>query len=169
MSWSNIASTACPIARSLAIVGDRWTLLVLRELFLKQHRFEDIQAQTGMSPHLLSMRLKRLEKDGIIRRETYNQRPVRHGYRLTEKGKDLYPVLLALKAWGERWDRGSGTREPAVMLIHRQCGHPTGMALACPSCGGHFGLGDVEVKLSPFFTREREERRKAFKARRSPS
>lgn len=81
------------------MVGDRWTLLILRELFIGVPRFEDIQAQTGMSSHLLSARLRRLETDRILTRRPYSKRPVRYEYRLTDKGLDLYPVILGLKAW----------------------------------------------------------------------
>ena len=78
MGWSEVGDTVCPIARALAVVGDRWTVLILRELFLGVKRFEEFQQQTGMSPHLLSTRLKRLEAEGIVVRRPYSERPVRH-------------------------------------------------------------------------------------------
>lgn len=101
MGWSEVGGTVCPIARALAVVGDRWTMLILRELFLATRRFEEFQAQTGMSSHLLSSRLKRLEADGVVGRRRYSDRPARHEYRLTEKGLALYPILLGLKSWGK--------------------------------------------------------------------
>ncbi|HET7622476.1 MAG TPA: helix-turn-helix domain-containing protein [Gemmatimonadaceae bacterium] len=85
------------------MVGDRWTMLILRELFVGAIRFEEFQAQTGMSPHLLSTRLKRLEGDGVVARHLYSTSPPRHEYRLTRKGLDLYPLLLSLKSWGGKW------------------------------------------------------------------
>ncbi|MCC6609566.1 MAG: helix-turn-helix transcriptional regulator, partial [Burkholderiales bacterium] len=128
MGWSEVGETVCPIARALAVVGDRWTVLILRELFLGVNRFEEIQAQTGMSSHLLSTRLKRLEGDGIVARRPYSDRPPRHEYRLTDKGLDLYPLLLSLKAWGEKWGGFEPKAEPvpkvrtlrsaAVSVVH---------------------------------------------------
>ena len=96
MGWQDVGASLCPVARALAVVGDRWTVLIVRELFLGTRRFEDFQAQTGMSSHLLSTRLKRLESDGIVRRTPYSERPPRYEYRLTPKGLDLYPLLLSL-------------------------------------------------------------------------
>lgn len=166
MGWTQVAKTACPIARSLALVGDRWTMLILRELFLGSHRFEEIQAQTQMSSHLLSMRLKRLERDGIIKRQNYQFRPLRHEYRLTEKGLDLYPVVLALKAWGEKWGRFKRGDGPALRIFHKGCGRETGIQLRCPSCSEPFGPRDATVSIEGKFERERNMRRTAFEARR---
>src|ERR1700754_5133150 len=95
--------TLCPVARSESIVGDRWTVLILRELFMRMHRFEEIQAQTGATPQMITARLKKLEAGGLVKRCVYNKRPLRHEYHLTEKGEAFYPVILALRAWGETW------------------------------------------------------------------
>src|SRR5947209_15441482 len=100
MSWDDVAESLCPIARACSVVGDRWTLLILRELALGTRRFDDLQAQTGMSSHLLSTRLKRLEQDGVIERALYSERPPRYEYERTAKGKELDQVLLLLRAWG---------------------------------------------------------------------
>lgn len=103
MKWEELEGSVCPIAKALAIVGDRWTLLLLRDLGSKINRFDELQASTGMSTHLLSMRLKRLEADGVIERRAYCQKPLRCEYHLTAKGEDLRPVLSQLKAWGNKW------------------------------------------------------------------
>ncbi len=161
MGWDEVGNTVCPIARSLAVVGDRWTGLILRELFLGTRRFEEFQAQTGMSSHLLSTRLKRLEGDGIITRRPYSDRPVRHEYRLTGKGLDLYPLLLSLKAWGEKWGAFKPGAEPALVIVHRQCGQETGLKLSCPSCGERFGPKDTAVALGNRFAAERRARHDA--------
>ena len=137
MAWSEVGDTACPIARALAVVGDRWTLLILRELFLGVKRFEEFQTQTGMSSHLLSSRLKRLEGDGL----------------------DLYPLLLSLKAWGEQWGGFGPKAEPALVITHRQCGHTTGLKLVCPSCDEPFGPRDASAALGSTFKAERQARR----------
>jgi len=159
MGWSEVGETVCPIARALAVVGDRWTVLILRELFLGVNRFEEIQAQTGMSSHLLSTRLKRLEGDGIVARRPYSDRPPRHEYRLTDKGLDLYPLLLSLKAWGEKWGGFEPKAESALVITHRQCGHETSLVLVCPACDEPFGPRDAAVALGESFRAERRARR----------
>ena len=161
MGWAEVGDTVCPIARALAVVGDRWTVLILRELFLGVKRFEEFQAQTGMSSHLLSTRLKRLEGDGIVARHQYSNRPPRHEYRLTSKGLDLYPLLLSLKSWGEKWGGFEPTAEPALVIVHRQCGQETGLELVCPSCDESFGPMDATVTLGRSFKAERRARRDA--------
>lgn len=159
MSWAEVGDTVCPIARSLAVVGDRWTVLILRELFLGVKRFEEFQAQTAMSSHLLSTRLKRLEGDGIVSRHLYCERPPRYEYRLTSKGLDLYPLLLILKSWGEKWGGLEPEAEPALVITHRQCGHASGLKLVCPACDEPFGPRDATVALGPEFDAERKARR----------
>src|SRR5262249_41908662 len=120
------AQTLCPVARAETIVGDRWTVLVLRELFMRSHRFEEIQAQTGATPQMIAARLKKLEADGLVERRRYNQRPPRYEYHLTAKGEAFYPVLLALRAWGEQWCKSPGEGR-AVHYTHRPCGKPAGL------------------------------------------
>lgn len=159
MSWAEVGDTVCPIARALAVVGDRWTVLILRELFLGVRRFEEFQAQTGMSSHLLSTRLKRLEADGIVNRHLYCERPPRYEYRLTDKGLDLYPLLLALKSWGEKWSGLEPETEAALLITHRQCGHETGLKLVCPACDEPFGPRDAAVNIGTAFNAERRARR----------
>src|ERR1700712_1226375 len=120
MRWDDVCESVCPIARSLSVVGHRWTLLILRELSMDSRRFDEIQAQTGMSPFLLSTRLKRLEKDGVIERRLYSERPPRYEYHTTEKGRDLDEVLLLLRAWQMKWDGDQVDEEPAVRLVHKR-------------------------------------------------
>ncbi|MEZ5605780.1 MAG: helix-turn-helix domain-containing protein [Burkholderiaceae bacterium] len=159
MGWSEVGDTVCPIARALAVVGDRWTVLILRELFLGVKRFEEFQQQTGMSSHLLSTRLKRLEAEGIVARRPYSERPVRHEYRLTDKGLDFYPLLLGLKAWGEKWGGFAPRTKPALSIAHRHCGHPVQIPLVCSTCNEPFGPKDVKVTLGSAFEAERQTRR----------
>lgn len=103
MGWSKVRDSDCSVARSLAVVGDRWTFLLIRDLFRGTRRFDQLQASTQVSPHLLSQRLKRLEDDGVVERVPYQVRPPRFEYRLTPKGQDLYPVMLSLGEWGAKW------------------------------------------------------------------
>ena len=165
MGWSEVGGTVCPIARALAVVGDRWTMLILRELFLGTRRFEEFQAQTGMSSHLLSSRLKRLESDGVIRRRRYSDRPARHEYGLTEKGLALHPVLLGLKSWGENWGGLDAGTPPALEVIHCGCGQATSPTLTCSACSDPFGARDARVRIGEAFAQEREGRRGAFRQR----
>jgi DNA-binding HxlR family transcriptional regulator len=149
MSWSESGDTLCPIARCLAVVGDRWTMLIMRELFFGNGRFDGLQAQTGMSPHLLSTRLKRLEADGVLARRAYQQKPPRYEYVLTERGHK----------WGEL-PPGS----PALHIAHRSCGHELQVGLACKQCGETFERGDLDVNFSEHYVAERERRQADFQA-----
>lgn len=161
MSWSEVADTVCPIARALAVVGDRWTLLVLRELFLGTRRFDDLQAQTAMSPPLLSSRLKRLQADGVLTRCRYSERPVRHEYRLTDKGLAFYPVLLALKGWGEAWGGFLADADSALNVTHRDCGGEITVVPRCSACNEDIGARAATIEFGQSFADERQERRDA--------
>ena len=131
-SWALDYDTAnCNIAAALAVVGEKWTFLVLREAFNGVRRFDDMQRRTGAPRQVLSSRLAGLVADGILRKEPYReagQRP-RQEYRLTEKGIDLFPVMAALLAWGDKYVAAPGG--PAVELTHRDCGAPVSLQLAC--------------------------------------
>jgi DNA-binding HxlR family transcriptional regulator len=155
--------TLCPVARAETVVGDRWTVLVLRELFMGNHRFEVIQAQTGGTPQMIAARLKKLETDGLLDRRLYNERPPRHEYHLTEKGKAFYPVLLALRAWGETWCK-SDEEGRAVHFTHKTCGKLAGLGPICESCGQPLRREDMSAELNPAYRHERDVRWAAFKA-----
>ena len=157
--------TLCPVARAETIVGDRWTVLVLRELFMRMHRFEEIQAQTGGTPQMIAARLKKLEADGLVKRRVYNKRPLRHEYHLTDKGEAFYPVILALRAWGETWCK-SPREGRALSYTHRSCGKPAGLGPVCESCGTPLHREDLTAEQAPRYKSEREARWDAFKASR---
>lgn len=106
MKWNELAEADCSLSRALSAVGDRWTLLILRDAFLKVRRFEDFEASLGISRRTLTERLDGLVAAGVLERQPYQARPVRHEYRLTEKGLALYPALLALVHWGDAWYTG---------------------------------------------------------------
>jgi len=103
MRRKSLSDIECPIARSLDLVGDAWTLLLLRDALLGATRFQDFQARLGMAPNTLARRLSLLTKQGLFTRRLYEHKPPRECYELTEKGADLAPVLLALSSWGNRW------------------------------------------------------------------
>lgn len=138
-----IDTSICPIAMSADVIGDRWTLLILRELFFGRTRFEDFQTQTGAAPQMLANRLGHLTDKGVIAREPYQQRPTRYAYRLTDRGKDLFSVMYAMRNWAERWCRDDGA-PLAIRYIHRACGHDVGLETSCPNCGEQLGYGDLK-------------------------
>lgn len=122
MKWNDLHKNACPVARGLSVVGDRWTMLVIRECFLGIRRFEKMQERLGITRHVLADRLRILETAGVLRREAYQQRPLRHEYRLTERGKALYPVLVTLIDWANAHVPLEG--ETSVSLLSRETGDP---------------------------------------------
>ncbi|HYA35236.1 MAG TPA: helix-turn-helix domain-containing protein [Candidatus Binataceae bacterium] len=122
----------CSIARTLSVVGDRWTMLIIRDVFLGIRRFEAIQSDLHITPHRLSDRLRKLVSNGILKRVAYEERPRRWEYRLTEKGIDLYPLIVAMVRWGDRWM--AGREGVPVELVHRPCGHAIEPRLTCPEC-----------------------------------
>jgi len=147
-SWALDYDTAnCNIAAALAIVGEKWTFLVLREAFNGVRRFDDMQRRTAAPRQVLSSRLGRLVDEGILRKVPYQeagQRP-RSEYRLTEKGIELFPVIAALLAWG---DKHAGAPDgPVVQLTHRDCGAAVGLQLACAD--GHVLASAREVTPLP--------------------
>jgi DNA-binding HxlR family transcriptional regulator len=144
MRWSEIGNQDCSVARALSVIGDRWTLLVLREAFWRVRRFEDFQARTGAPRPVLADRLRMLVDEGVFERRRYSERPERFEYRLTEKGLDLYPVLISLLRWGDRWMAGEGA-PPGVELRHRGCGGTIRPELACPACLDVLTARDIEA------------------------
>src|SRR5262245_54814106 len=129
MRWRDVGDLTCSVARSLSVVGDRWTLLVLRDAFLGARRFEQFGA-VGLTRHRLADRLKRLVAAGVMDRVRYQDRPPRFEYRLTEKGRDLYPIIVSMTRWGDRWMAGDDG--PPIELEHRRCAHIVAPVLVCP-------------------------------------
>ncbi|MEM7091677.1 MAG: helix-turn-helix domain-containing protein [Actinomycetota bacterium] len=143
MKLSEIGSQQCSIARSLAVVGDGWLLVILRDAFLGRRRFSEFQASTGAPPTIISDRLKRMVELGILDRVEYQQFPARHEYRLTDKGRDLYPALLMLSRWGDKYlDDGDG---PPVEYIHTDCGHPAEPHVTCSHCGDEIDVRNLHA------------------------
>ncbi|WP_293399770.1 helix-turn-helix domain-containing protein [Phenylobacterium sp.] len=153
--------TLCPIARSTDLMGDRWSLLVIRELFMGLSRFHDLQAQTGATPQLLTARLKRLQADGLVERQAYSQRPLRYEYRLTQMGRDLMPVILALRAWGEKWCK-TPDEGLAVRMFHRACSTELDLDYRCPKCAMTVPWGEAQPWPNPAYIEERQQRAAEF-------
>ena len=143
----DFATDNCSIARTLDVVGERWTFLVLREVFRGVRRFDDIRAVTGAPRQVLSDRLATLVGQGVLRRQPYREpgRRARDEYRLTDKGLDLYPVLLALLAWGDR--HVPAAEGPALRAEHRDCGAALALHIQCAA--GHDVTSLREVAPSP--------------------
>jgi DNA-binding HxlR family transcriptional regulator len=147
MRAAELADMNCSVARPAAILGDRWTLMILRQAFTGIKRFEEFQSSLGISRSLLSERLTRLVDAGILRREPYkDQVRTRDRYRLTEMGLDLYPVLMALREWGDRYLAEDG---PPIEVRHRGCGGEPTLELRCSKCGEEVSARDAEALPGP--------------------
>jgi DNA-binding HxlR family transcriptional regulator len=136
----------CSIASTLDIVGDRWTLLILRDLFRGVRRFSELQTDLGIARNLLTDRLHRLHDHGLVEKVPYQQRPLRCEYRLTRKGADLSPALISLMAWGDRWYADAGA---PVELVHDRCGTPIERQPRCPRCDEAVGPGHIRSRPGP--------------------
>ena len=147
MKRTPFADWPCSIARSVDLLGDWWTPLVLRETYLGVRRFEDFQRNLGIGRNILTQRLNRLVEEGMLARRPYQERPVRHEYVLTDKGRDFYPVMAAMQAWGDRWL--AGAEGPPVMLHHRGCDHDMEAEVVCSHCGEPISVRDVRARPGP--------------------
>jgi DNA-binding HxlR family transcriptional regulator len=161
MRWSEIGDTTCSVARALSVVGDRWTLLVLRDAFLGIRRFADFHADLGTTRHRLADRLRKLVAHGVLERVRYQTRPARFEYRLTAKGRDLYPVVVSLTRWGDRWMAGEDG--PPLALVHRGCGREVMPSLTCPACGAGVTARDMEARPGPALAAGWRARQRAVK------
>jgi DNA-binding HxlR family transcriptional regulator len=136
----------CSIARALERLGERWTLLVLREAFTGARRFDEFAERLGLARNVLATRLALLVDEGVLARRRYQERPERFEYRLTEKGRDLFGVLVALMHWGDRWYAPDG---PPRLLRHRGCGGAVSARLICERCGAELTARDVRLEPGP--------------------
>ena len=137
----------CSLARTLDKIGDWWTPLVLRDLFLGLDRFDDLALDLGISRNLLTNRLAQLVEHGIVERQRYSEHPPRDRYVLTQAGRELSPILAALTAWGDRW--ATPPDGPPVAFKHSVCGQPFTPTVACPQCGQPVASEDLRVLPGP--------------------
>jgi DNA-binding HxlR family transcriptional regulator len=147
MRWDDLKTEACSVARTVSVIGDRWTILILRDAFLRVRRFEDFQARLGITRHVLADRLRKLVRLGVLRRVPYQHKPPRYEYRLTPKGLDLQPVLLALVRWGDT-HMGDERGRP-VLLEHRDCGQVFDPVVVCSHCAGPVDAHNVHTRPGP--------------------
>jgi DNA-binding HxlR family transcriptional regulator len=137
----------CSAARTLEVIGERWTLLIIRDVLTGMRRFDQLQRSLGVARNVLAARLRRLEEEGILERRSYSERPPRHEYLLTEKGLDLWPVLVAMTAWGDRY--ASGPAGPPLLIVHRGCGGHMDDRRICERCGERLTVRDARAVPGP--------------------
>jgi DNA-binding HxlR family transcriptional regulator len=138
------------VEATLAQVGDTWTFLILRDAFFGVRRFDAFQRSLNAAPNIVAGRLKKLVGFGILARRQYNARPPRDEYVLTEKGRDLYPAIVLLMRWGDRW--ANEESEPPLRLIHKPCGRHTRPTLVCDQCSDPIAVRDMDweaIEVSP--------------------
>jgi DNA-binding HxlR family transcriptional regulator len=140
------AGQNCSIAAALAVLGERWTPLVMREVLLGRRRFADIRDRLGVAPNILSDRLQTLLDQGLLERRRYGRHPEAHEYVLTRKGIDITPALIALAEWGDRYAAPHGA--PRV-YVHTVCGHDAEPVLRCGNCGGLLHPRELQVRPGP--------------------
>lgn len=131
----------CSVGRTLEIIGDHWIFLILREAFFKVKYYDQFQTNLGIATNILSNRLKILVENGIMDRENDVEDARRIKYRLTEKGLDLYPIILAFMKWGDRWL--ADENGPPLILYHKLCRHPLTPVMCCEHCGKYVNARDV--------------------------
>jgi DNA-binding HxlR family transcriptional regulator len=136
----------CSVAQTLEVVGEWWTMLIIRDCFLGITRFDEFHQRLGISRNILTERLDHLVGAGVLTRVPYQSNPVRHDYRLTDKGRDLWLVLTAMREWGDRWAAEDG---PPVIVEHKGCDHETTIVPTCSSCGEILDARSVRAKAGP--------------------
>ncbi|HWE45358.1 MAG TPA: helix-turn-helix domain-containing protein [Caulobacteraceae bacterium] len=141
---ADYSNESCTVAATLEVIGDPWTLLVIRDAFQGVSRFEQWQERLGVARNVLAARLKSLVRHGVLEPQVYSERPLRHEYVLTRKGKDLYTVLLTMHGWGAKHlygESGAG-----VSFVHKSCGAELDPKLACGCCGETVRPRDLEIR-----------------------
>jgi DNA-binding HxlR family transcriptional regulator len=146
MHRANLAALPCSLARSLQIVGEWWTMLVLRDICFGWNRFDAIHDHLGVARNILKARLDTLIEHEMVDRRRYQRNPDRYEYLPTDKARDFVPVLLALVAWGDRWTAPDG---PPVIFTHTPCGHDTVATVVCSTCSAPLAHDDIDFRLGP--------------------
>jgi DNA-binding HxlR family transcriptional regulator len=142
MERKSFAGMDCSVAQCLEVVGEWWSMLIVRDAFLGVTRFEDFRRRLGISRNILQQRLATLVDAGVLVRVPYSEHPPRYDYRLTDKGRDLWPVLTTMRQWGDRYAAPSG---PPLEVTHNACGSTADAVLVCRSCGEPIGPRDVRA------------------------
>ncbi|MHB1987655.1 MAG: winged helix-turn-helix transcriptional regulator [Acidimicrobiales bacterium] len=146
MERKSFADMDCSVAQCLEVVGGWWSMLIVRDAFLGVSRFEEFQRRLGISRNILQQRLATLVASGVLVRVPYREHPPRADYRLTDKGRDLWPVLTAMRQWGDRYAAPSGR---PLEVAHVECGSTAEAVLVCGTCAERLGPRDVRVLPGP--------------------
>jgi DNA-binding HxlR family transcriptional regulator len=147
MQWNELDQQPCSMSRALSVIGDRWTLLILRDCFLKVRRFEDFQRRLGIGRPILTDRLQKLVDNFVLTKVAYQERPTRYEYRLTPKGVDLYPVIMAIVHWGDV--NMAGKKGRPLLHTHVSCGRHFDPVHVCSECGEALDPREVQVQPGP--------------------
>ncbi|MFE9320646.1 winged helix-turn-helix transcriptional regulator [Nocardia sp. NPDC052278] len=144
---STFSDPACSVARTVELFGDSWTPLIMRDAIMGTRRFDEFQKSLGIARNVLSNRLTRLVERGVMTKQLYQEHPPRREYILTDKGRDFFSVLIAMREWEARWlDEGSAD---SVTLHHSSCRHELIARTICGSCGADITLDDIEFHVEP--------------------
>ena len=136
----------CSVAQCLEVVGEWWSMLIIRDAFLGVSRFDQFQQRLGISRNVLNQRLAHLVEAGVLVKVPYMDHPPRYDYRLTDKGRDLWPVLTTMRQWGDKYAAPDG---PPLQVIHKECGHTLDAVMTCSACGERVGARDARAVMGP--------------------
>ncbi|MEA2807410.1 MAG: hypothetical protein QOJ17_1551 [Rhodospirillaceae bacterium] len=153
MRWNRLEDEACSLARTVSVIGDRWTLLILRDCFLRVRRFEEFQARLGVTRPILASRLRKLVKDFVLAKVPYQEKPLRYEYRLTQKGLDLHPIVMSIVHWGDV--HMSGKKGRPLLHQHVSCGKTFDPVMTCSECGEPLNPKQIHVHRGPGATSSR--------------
>ncbi|HEX3459401.1 MAG TPA: helix-turn-helix domain-containing protein [Acidimicrobiales bacterium] len=142
MERKSFSDMNCSVAQCLEVVGEWWSMLIMRDAFLGVTRFDQFQQRLGISRNVLNQRLSHLVEAGVLTKVPYSDHPLRHDYRLTDKGRDLWPVLTTMRQWGDKYAAPNG---PPLEVVHKDCGEPSVAVLTCSACGEPMGPRDVRA------------------------
>jgi DNA-binding HxlR family transcriptional regulator len=142
----SFADMHCSVAQCLEVVGEWWSMLIVRDAFLGVSRFDQFQERLGISRNVLNQRLANLVAAGVLVKIPYSDHPPRHDYRLTDKGRDLWPVLTTMRQWGDKY---AATDGPPLQLVHKSCGQISDAVLTCSTCGERIGAREVRAVAGP--------------------
>ena len=146
MQHKSFSEMHCSVAQCLDVVGEWWSMLIVRDAFLGVSRFDQFQERLGISRNVLNLRLARLVDAGVLEKVPYSAHPPRYDYRLTHKGRDLFPVLTAMRQWGDRHAAPDG---PPLQLVHRSCGQVSDAVLTCSACGLPLDVAETRAVPGP--------------------
>ena len=143
MERKSFEDMACSVAQCLEVVGEWWSMLLIRDAFLGIRRFDELQARLGISRNVLTQRLAKLVDEGVLQKRPYQDNPVRYEYLLTDKGRDLWPILTSMRQWGDKYAAPHGS---PMKVTHKSCGHAGRFELHCSACGERVTHRDVQAE-----------------------